>query len=60
MWVEWFGDKTVSLVDEESMKPLQEGLRLRVKKKSKTHKPLQQAIDEACKAHKKMVGNLSL
>lgn len=50
-WVKWFGDDTVSLVSEKSMKPLSEGLKRRMQRK--TTKDLQKAISLALKAQRK-------
>lgn len=52
-WVKWFGDDTVSLVSEKSMKPLSEGLKRRMLRK--TTKDLQKAISLALKAQRKKV-----
>ena len=52
-WVRWYGDDTVSLVGEKSMKPLGEGLRRRMMRK--TTKELQRAIKLALKAQQKQV-----
>ena len=50
-WVKWYGDDTVSLVSEKSMKPLSEGLKKRMTRK--TTKGLQKAINLALKAQQK-------
>ena len=50
-WIKWYGDDTVSLVSEKSMKPLSEGLKRRMMRK--TTKELQRAIKLALKAQQK-------
>ena len=56
-WVEWFGDGTISLVEEEAVRTLKEGLQHRKKnqKNKKLSKRLQEAVREAFKAQKKQV-----
>lgn len=56
-WVEWFGDGTISLVEEETVRTLKEGLQHRKKnqKNKKLSKRLQEAVREASKAQKKQV-----
>ena len=49
--MKWYGDDTVSLVSEKSMKPLSEGLKKRMTRK--TTKGLQKAINLALKAQQK-------
>ncbi|CAI8036161.1 hypothetical protein GBAR_LOCUS20286, partial [Geodia barretti] len=50
-WVKWYGHHTVSLVTEKSMKPLSEGLKRRMIRK--TNKDLQKAVSLALKAQQK-------
>ena len=56
-WVEWFGDGTISLVEEETVRTLKEGLQHRKKsqKNKKLSKRLHEAVKEAFKAQKKQV-----
>ena len=56
-WVEWFGDGTISLVEEETVRTLKEGLQHRKKnqKNKKLSKRLQEAVREAFKAQRKQV-----
>ena len=51
MWIKWFGDETVSLVNEKSIAPLRDGLKRRMKRK--TSKYLQRAINLALRAQKR-------
>ena len=50
-WVAWYGDTTVSLVDTAAMRPLSEGVKMRMKNKRtkprKLPRPLLNAITEA-------------
>ncbi len=49
VWVEWFGGgSTVSMVDVANVRPLEEGVR--IKKKKKVTKKLEKAINQARKA----------
>ena len=58
MWIKWYGDETVSLVNEKSITPLREGLKRRMKRK--TSKCLQRAINLALKAQKRKEKQVSM
>lgn len=61
--MEWFGDGTISLVEEETVRTLKEGIKNRKTgkkgRKNKIPRQLQEAMREALKAQRKQVGATS-